>query len=295
MGIFAALLAAFAFALWGVFLQRGLARGAPPRLALLTLALAEITCFFPATLLLAYRAALPPLAARPLALFALAGLLATGVGSALATQATRLLGAARTAAIRLLDPFFAFAIAALFLHESLAPRAILGVAILVLALFLLQMDARRARAMAESGEQARGIALAVAASLAFTTGSVVRKAGLVLLPSAVVAAACEGVAGTVAIGGALLLVAGRGGFAGLRGPGAADIWRSGFAAAMGTLLLNVALARTAVPVAVALRNTSPWFTLLLVPLLLGAHHRATRYVWWSTGLLTVGMLLIVSR
>ena len=131
----------------------------------------------PTALLLEARAALPPLAPRPLALFVIAGLLATGVGSALATQATRLLGAARIAAIRLLDPFFAFVIAALFLHESVAPRALLGVAALALALLLLQLDARRGVATTGGRDQAWGIALAIGSSLAFTTGSVVRKAG----------------------------------------------------------------------------------------------------------------------
>ena len=57
----------------------------------------------------------------------------------------------------------------------------------------------------------------------------------------------------------------------------------------------MALQRVAVPVGVALRNTSPWFVLLFVPLLFGKQQRPGRWVWVSTALLTVGVLLIVLR
>ncbi len=294
-GVLAALSAAFSFALWNIFLQRGLAAGAPARLALLTLAAAEVACFVPPALLLAWHGDLPPLHPRGLAWFLLAGVLTTVIGTGLATQATRRLGAAETTAIRLLDPFFAFVIAAIFLRERVPARALLGIALLVAALLLLQGRPGGRSATGQRPQRAQGLAFAVLTSLAFTVGSVVRKAGLTLIPSAIVAAAAEGIAGIVVIGAIIALRGEGGGLRALRSPAARDLWRSGLAAAAGTFFLNVALQRASVPVAVALRNTSPWFTLLLVPLLLGTQHRATRRMWCSTALLTVGMLCIVLR
>jgi len=295
IGGLAALMAAFSFALWNVYLQRGLATGAPALLALLPLALCEIVCFLPVALILARRSALPPLAPRGVAWFFLAGVMTTVVGSYLATHATRLIGAAETTAIRLLDPFFAFAIAAIFLHESIAPRALVGIAVLAVALLLLRGNARHAPAARGGRERPLGLGLAVATSLAFTVGSVIRKAGLLLVPSAIVAAACEGIAGTLVIAPIVVATVRREGLADLTWARGRDLWLSGLAAAAGTFFLNIALQRVAVPVAVALRNLSPWFTLFLLPLLLGTQHRATRAIWWSTALLTAGMLLILSR
>lgn len=294
-GVGAALVAAFAFALWNVYLQRGLARGVPAHLALLPLALCEIVCFLPVALFLAGRSALPPLAPQGIAWFFLAGVMTTVIGSYLASHATRLIGAAQTTAIRLLDPFFAFVIAATFLHESPSLRALVGIATLALALLLLRGNTRRGSAPSSRRERSLGLSLAVMTSLAFTVGSVIRKAGLTLVPSAIVAAACEGIAGTLIIAPLVVMTIRQEELTNASLARNRDLWISGLAAAAGTFCLNIALQRVAVPVAVALRNLSPWFTLFLLPILLGAQHRATKAIWLSTALLTVGMLLILSR
>lgn len=294
-GALYAVLAALSFALWNIYLQRGLERGASSYQALFGLSLAISISFLPVVALAAGLGALPPLGLKGLAWFALAGLMTGAIGPFHATQATRRIGAARTTAIRLLDPFFAFLIALVFLGEGLRGSALMGITLIVAALGLLQLDARQHRAAEETAGHAAGTGFAVAASLSFTLGSVARKVGLAVVPSALVAGLMEGLAGLTVISLAL----------GLRGrwPEAwslfrrerLDIWWSGFAAAAGTLFLNPALQRVPVPVAVALRNASPWFALLLVPLIMGRQHRPGRWVWLSTALLTAGMLLIVLR
>ncbi len=292
-GALYALAAALAFALWNIYLQRGLAHGGGPRLALLTVALSEVACFVPLSLWLAGHGHLPPLDGRGLLWFVVAGVLTSVIGTYLATQATRRIGAVQTTALRLLDPFFALLIAAAFLGERLGARALGGMALLVLALLLLQQ--RAVAAPSARRQHAGGLLYAVLASFAFTLGSVARKAGLLLVPAALVAGAIEGLAGVLVVGLVLGLQGDGRALAALRSAASRDLWWSGLAAAAGTLCLNLALQRLAVPLAVALRNTSPWFALVLIPPLLGRRQRAGRWIWVSTGLLTAGMLLIVLR
>lgn len=292
-GALCAVLAALSFALWNIYLQRGMARGGTPRLSLLALSGAVAGSFLPVALALAGRRALPPLHPAGVGWFLGAGLLTAAVGPWFAAHATQRIGASRTTALRLLDPFFAYAIATLFLGERLSARATAGVALIGLALALLQLDRREGTA-AGPGHLA-GTAFAALASLWFTIGSVARKLGLEQVPSPFVAGTLEGLAG---LGVVVAWAATTGAWGELRQGFRrqhADLWWSGLAAAFGTLFLNLALQRVPVPVAVALRNTAPWFALLLVPLLLGRQHRPGRWVWASTALLTLGMLLILVR
>ncbi len=284
--------AALAFAIWNLYLQRGLEKGGGPQLTSLTLSVSLVVTCLPLTLWLWWQGALPPLPLSGVGWMFVAGLLTAGVGPFHSTHATRRIGAVRTTSLRLLDPFFAFAIAYLFLHEGLTAGAIAGVVLIVAALALLQLDRKEAAARTASP---RGVAFAVAASLYFTVGSVLRKLGLTAIPSAIVASLIEGLSGLVVV---LLTLAVSRDLSGLREalrPDRRDFWRSGLAAAAGSFLIALALQRIPVPIAVALRNTSPWFALVLVPVLIGAQHRPGRWVWMSTALLTVGMLLIVLR
>lgn len=258
---------------------------------------------------------LPPLRWQGLAWFAAAGLCTGAVGPWHATQATRRIGASRTTGLRLLDPFFAYAIAVLFLGEHLRPLAALGVGLIALALWLLRLDGRPspaaparpagtgvapgpAGASVGSGGSAApvslaGLAFGVGASLFFTLGSVTRKLGLALVPSPIVASFMEGLTGLLVVAPTLLGAGGRQDAAAAFRRESRDLWLSGLAAAAGTLSLNTALWHVPVPVAVALRNTSPWFTLLLVPFVLGSDRRPGRWTWVGTALLTAGMLAIL--
>lgn len=292
-GALFAVLAALSFALWNIYLQRGLEKGGGPRLSMLTLSLSVTAAFLPLALWLGGRGALPPVTAAGAAWFLVAGLLTAAAGPLCAAHATRRIGATRTTALRLLDPFFAYLLAFLFLGERLGGRAVGGIVLIVAALLLLRLDGRRSAA-GSGGGVAAGVAFAVAASLFFTLGSVARKAGLGSVPSAVVAGAGEGVAGLLAVLPAIAAGRAWGELRAAFRPEALDLWWSGLSAAAGTLFLNLALQRAPVPVAVALRNTSPWFALVLVPLLIGREHRPGPWIWASTALLTAGMLLIVT-
>lgn len=295
-GVLYGVLAALSFALWNIYLQRGLEKGGGARLSLFTLTLSVAAAFLPLTLWAGWLGALPPLRAAGLLWFLAAGLMTAALGPLFSAHATRRIGATGTSALRLLDPFFAFAIAALFLGERLTLGALAGIGLILVALALLQADRRESAAGSGGGSgRAAGVAFAAAASLTFTLGSVTRKLGLNAVPSVLVAGTGEALGGLLVLLPALAARGARGELRQAFRRERLDLWYAGGAAAIGTLFLNLALQRLPVPIAVALRNTTPWFALLLVPALIGRHQRAGRWMWASTALLTVGMLLIVLR
>lgn len=294
-GLLFAALAALSFALWNIWMQRGLDRGGSHQAALLTLAASVAGCFLPVVLLQSWTGQLPPLEPRPLAFFALSGLMTSLVAPFHAVHATSRIGAAQTTALRLLDPFFAFAIGLALLGERIGGRVTGGVVLIVVALGLLQRGRRNGPVVATGSHHSTGILFGLGASLFFTVGSVMRKAGLTLLPSALLSSAIEGVTGLIILVSVFLI--GRQGhvFREAVRPQSRELWLSGLSGAAGTIFLNLALQRLAVPVAVAVRNTSPWFALVLVPMILGNQHRPGRLIWFSTLLLTGGMTLILAR
>ena len=286
-GALFAILAAISFALWNIFLQRGLQKGGSPRSLLFILCATLIAFMGPVVGWQYWRGLLPPWRPEALVWFMVAGVLTVTVGSFFASKATPRIGAAGVAAVRLLDPLFAFIIAFIFLGLG-------GVMLIVAALGRLQLDQGGGGASGVKSGRALGLAAAVAASLTFTVGAIARKSGLLLMSSPTIAVLGEGLGGLLAF---LIMVAGgsRGGVRESLRREAVDFWWVGVATVFGTLFVNMALQRVAVPVGVALRNTSPWFVLLFVPLLFGKQQRPGRWVWVSTALLTVGVLLIVLR
>lgn len=291
LGVLFAVLAALGFALWNIFLQRALERGASPRLALFTMALCLSAPMLPLSLALGWAGELPPLTLSGTIYLVLAGVLTAAVAPFHSAQATRRIGAAQTTALRLLDPLWAFVIALLFLGDRFVLQVVFGVALIMAALGLLQLE-RRGGGESVPGARVSGILWAVGASVLFTVGSTMRKVGMTDIPSAVLSTTVEGLTGLALVLPSVLMN-GEAGQAFARGR--RDLWFAGLASSCATLFINMALQRLSVPVAVALRNTSPWFALALVPLLLGARFKPGRWVWASTFLLTGGMLLILLR
>lgn len=290
-GILFAVIAAVSFALWNILLQRSLEQGASAGLCLVAMNVVYLVMFFPMVMILWLAGTLPAISLTGIAWYAGAGLMTSVIGPFLTAKATGRIGVSLTTALRLLDPLFAVVMAILLLGEQLSLQVGLGIGLIILSLIPLQLG-RSGHAEAKSNWA--GIGLGILSSFSFSVGSVARKFGLLLLPSAFVAALVEGLVGLPT---ALLMLNRRnwGELGRLLTAGSRDMWLSGLCAAIGTLCLNLALQRLPVPVAVALRNTSPWFALFLVPIMIGQSARAGRKVVGSTIAMTAGMLLIVLR
>lgn len=294
-GIIQSLAAALAFAIWGIYLQRAMQRGASGTSGGVLTGVLLIVCYLPIALW-RLRTGVPLPSAAAVGYFMGAGSVTVFLGALVSSHAVLRIGAAHTAAVRLLDPFFALVIAALFLGERVSLRGVAGIALLVGALAVLH-----AHTEGESGAGVRravgvGLLFAVASSVAYTIGSVARKAGLVVYPYPEIAPVLIGLAGLIGgAGSSLFTRARRRVFAAIVGPPARDLWLSSAAGTAGTWFMLAALAVAPVPVVVAVRNLSPWFALFLAPLILGRPLRITLPTLLSFVLLTAGMLLVVFR
>lgn len=293
IGALFALTAALGFALWNLFMQRAL-RSVSVTGFLLSVPLYTTGLFLPIALWQSWQGTIPAFRPEGLISFALAGVMAGAVGPFHSALATRRIGATQTTALRLLDPFFAFVMGLLLLRERIAGTALIGVLLIVGGLWMLQ---RSQAGTASSGQMKlnTGILFAIGASIVFTVASMLRKIGLNVIPSPVLSVAMEGLVGLTIMVVATSVGRRWGEVKQALSWRHRDVLFSGLSAAMASLFLNLALQRLPLPVAVALRNTSPWFALLLAPLLLGVQHRAGWLSWVSTLLLTGGMLLILAR
>lgn len=294
-GIVQSLIAALAFAIWGLYLQRAMQRGASGTSGGVLTATLLVVCYLPIAAWRLYSGVpLPPGAA--VGYFMGAGTVTVFLGALVTSHAVLRIGAAHTAAVRLLDPFFALVIAALFLGERVSLRGVLGIALLVAALGLLHAHTEGGTGAGVRRAAGIGLLFAVASSLAFTIGSVARKAGLILYPYPEIAPVLIGLAGLVGSAGSSVFSGTPGRtFAAVTGPPARDLWLSSVAGTIGTWFMLSALAVAPVPVVVSVRNLSPWFALFLAPLILRRPLRITGSTLVSFALLTAGMLLVVFR
>lgn len=297
-GVLCATAAALVYALWNIYLQRGLIAGASNAGALYIAGLSRIVGLLPLLAVAIVQGTAPPLRWQSILLAVVAGLLTGTLGQLFTAVATRLIGAATSLSLRLLDPVFALIIGFAMLGDTIGGWAVGGIGFVIAALAVLQQGGGRKHAAGQAPPP-RGIAAAVAASVSFTAGNAVRKAALALMPSPVVLSVVEGpVTLASAITGLLRERRAHAEPGALRRTlrsllGNRDLWISGLASTAGSLLMNIALQHIPLSIAMALRNLSPWFALVLVPLLVRDGRRPGGRLWVSTALLTAGMLMIL--
>lgn len=294
LGFIYALLAAAGFALWNIFMQRSFEKGAPNWTALFTLSASLVTVSLPVVLGGMWLGKLRVLHPMGLAWFVGGGLMTASIAPTFTGMATQRVGAAQTTALRLLDPMFAFVIGLLLLGEQLVWSAVGGVLLIMAALGLLQLE--KGQQSSEAAKKSMGgLLFAITASLLFTVGTSMRKVGLGTVPFAPLSALFEGIAGMAVILPHLALTRKFGELPTIFRRDYLDMWWSGLGGAFGAFFMNSALELLPFPIAVALRNTSPWWALLLLPVILGSRHKPGWLTWVSTLVLTCGMLLILLR
>lgn len=145
----------------------------------------------------------PPLNSRGLAGFVVAGLLTTLLGRILQYGSTRLIGASRATTLKVASPVFTVAISVALLSESLSWGMLWGTALVLLGVWMLGQETQQRRdevaVTAESGRPTRGstvlpeqrnssmlkrgLLLGVLAAASFGTGRVMRKVGMLYIPS----------------------------------------------------------------------------------------------------------------
>ncbi len=127
--------------------------------------------------------------------FLLAGVAAMVFGRSLLYASVRRLGVARSSAVKRLNPFFTVILAALLLHEAVRWTDALGMAAIAFAFGLLIAESLARSGQAEAALPPSAYLLGVGSSLAYACSYVLRKEGLIALPSPALGTLVSAVAG----------------------------------------------------------------------------------------------------
>lgn len=137
-----------------------------------------------------------------------------------------------------------------------------------------------------------GILFGVAASVGFASGTTLRKAALLILPTVLLGNLLISATGTVFVVLEMIALR-RQRPVRLAGEPLLVFIAAGLSATLGQYLMLLSLQTTGVAVAVTLRNTAPFFTMLMGAVMLGSESQITLRVVLSTVLLMLGVVLVV--
>jgi len=201
--------------------------------------------------------------------------------------------------VRMIDPLFGYALSIAFLGDYLQLRAVIGILLVIFGLQVMSGDGRAERVLSTPSDRSiyfRGLMVAIFCSFLYASGNIFRKAGMGLMPSAVIGSLVAVAVGLVMslivvmrspIQRERLRTVGR--------PSLNDFAIAAVGATFGQYFMLAALGVSTVPVVSTLRNTAPWFTMILGVLFLGAHSRITGRLAISTALVTVGVIFVIFR
>src|SRR5919198_2383139 len=144
--------------------------------------------------------AIPPLTTAGVAFFVLAGVTNTLVGRWAWFQSMRALGPSRSTSLKATAPVFAALLALVLLGQRLAPNTLLGMVFVVGGVLLLHGD--RSPSNSATGQPARavqGVGLGLFSSFSYGCGTVLRAAGLGVVPSPFLGAFVGAVVASVSV------------------------------------------------------------------------------------------------
>ena len=265
-GELAALSAALGFGISTVLARRFMTAVAPESGVLVSIAM-NVTVFLMLTLGAIWSAGLPAVNPTSLVLFVLGGLAGTLVGRNLTYMSIARLGPAMSTSIRLSNVVFSLAFGLALLRELPRVWQLVGLAIVTAGLWTGVWSRERVPAPARGGTDVTGIALALGSAAAFGLGDTMRRMGLALTPSPVLAAA---VGASAALLAHLLWSTRRHSARWPRGAALrrTDLWGSAACNTVAILLLLTALRHTPVAIVSVLYNLQVLVVLIAGPILL---------------------------
>lgn len=289
--------AAVAFAVNNVFLQRAMVPSVTPAVTTFVSNLVCMLMLGMGLLVMWLRDAIPVISWPAVALFALAGIFTTGLGRITEAMAIHHIGASRTASIRMLDPLFGYALAIAFLGDRFLWGPSIGIVIVLVGMQILSADQQNGHHPgSDQSSLLKGILIGVLCSLIYAIGNVLRKAGVEIMPSALIGSVSAMSVGLVMAAATVLRSPRhRESLKGLTLPSTINLAISAAGATAGQYFMFTALETTTVAVAATLRNTAPWFTMIMAALWLGARDKLTGRLALSTLLVMVGVALVINR
>lgn len=301
------------FALTEIFTRKALDNGAEPSQAVTAQLLVQVPVFgLPLALGLGGMALPAVIPWQVILLFVAGGFLGTGLGRQLNYRALALIGPSRTVSLRMTTPLFALLIGWLALGEMLRSLELVGIALIVAGLLLVVREkelvqrfsptiagAEAAVAAELPAGKARlgGVVLALISALAFAVSDVMRRYGMLLVPSPFLAGLI-GTIGALAVQAALF--AGAGARPGGRGrpfwaaPARSAIYLLLSSLSVSAALLSVLIALNLIPAAKAtvLYSTSVLWVPVLARPLMGVQEPITLWLWLAAVATLVGVALM---
>ena len=306
-----AILAATGFGLANIFIRMGM-RSAVKDNGVGTTIMINFVLFGVLLLILGLLGKVPFLDTWGLVAFVAAGLMTTLMGRITQYASTRLIGPSRAATFKVASPIITVILSIAFLHETINFGMFWGIALVLFGLWLLSMESQRQtpaqqETAATSGGTAiqqssamikQGLLLGALSASCFGAGRVLRKTGLLYIPSPVVGAFIGSTVAMITI--TLLQAYQQGQFSAKSGD-----WRrwmphlslpfllAGLATAVGQLSNFGALYFTQVSVAGILVSTEPLMTLLLSWIFLRSEEAINLRIIGITGLVFAGVAVII--
>ncbi|MFZ5825486.1 MAG: EamA family transporter [Bacillota bacterium] len=304
MGILYALLTAALWALYNLVVRRGRESMDPGAGYLLTILINVVTNL--SFLLLP----LPGAGAEgfgwvPLLLFGVAGLSVTLLGRWLYFETVFTLGPSRASSWKNMAPVYTLILAAIFLGEPVTLTAVAGIAAMLAGAWALAREQERSAAlgggmksaptMAASAAKGQrfGILLGIGSGLAFSTGILARRAGLLIWPDAAWGAA---IGAMIALVGWTPFAIARGEFTALlrsRMRGAGPWVLAGLLSSLAQLFTFLALRVLPSTITQVLTSLEPVFTMGFSLLLFGAQENLNRRLLAAVGVVCLGVALVV--
>jgi drug/metabolite transporter (DMT)-like permease len=241
--------------------------------------------------------------ARALGWFALAGMLTALLGRVFLYASIRHLGAIKGAAIKRLNPVFSVILGVTLLGELVSLPMAFGMALIVASFAVLIRASLRADA--EGVEPAHGSSTFArianlgylhgpVSALAYASGYVARKQGLLLVPDPALGTMIGAGTGIVLF---LLLALG---IESLRSDVRATftelnpwLWLAGLFTSCGQLIYFAALQHTTISKIALITSMEVFVTMLLTRLLVSGERRIPRDVWFAAALGVAGTLLVI--
>jgi uncharacterized membrane protein len=276
--------AALCFSIAHVLIRRGLVESNAMTGSFISLSMSAVVLW----VLVPFLASFSGLWNPALLIFIAAGILAPGIGRTLSYVGIEKIGVSRSVPIANSSPIFASIFAVIFLSEAWLLQNIAGTLLVISGVVLLSLS------KPAKGEWRKlDIIYPLVGSMAFGGSAILRKAGLDVVDSPVLAAAVT--AGTAAIFSFILLQirGGREAFK-LTGRSAAWLFSAGFINTAAMLSVFYALSHGKVVIVEPLVSSNPVLTLVLTAIFLRDVEALTARVIMG-GLLTVlGTILVVT-
>ncbi|MFZ7102216.1 MAG: DMT family transporter [Peptococcaceae bacterium] len=263
IGYFFAFLVAYGYASSNFYIKKGLANGSKDVGVFITI-LVNVSV---ALVLAVYIITKSPTVFKfpGIIFFVLSGLMGPILGRLTFYNAFNHVGITLASSIKIAAPVFAAVIAFFALNETLTLRAITGMFIVMLGLYLLSKQ-NNSNPDAPAGKNRSfmvGILFALASALSFATGNVFRKIGLQYIDSAVLGLAVS-TCGSLVIYTVYFLIKGKfKEFTALNPAGRKDFIIGGLFTTLATFSYFLSLKTIPVAITVTIANTEPIFVIFL--------------------------------